>query len=195
MITRLVRAGSILAIIMAFAGSAFGYDILLNSDFSEGTAHWKDDPNATACLNAQATSSGAMIPLSSNWSRISQVFDTPDAVLALSLTYSFSDDGSFTPGAVFNNSVVQQLTGVSVVPFSLPLKSNEFVAMIVDPQAHSIHYIKISSNAPNAKSIIATFHQLLEHEEKTFYLVFPPGAGSVTVSRASLDEPSSDGDQ
>jgi hypothetical protein len=177
MITRLVRAGSILAIVMALAGPAFGYDILLNTDFAQGTEHWKDDPNATACLNAQATSSGAMIPLSSNWSRISQTFNTPDAVLALSLTYSFSDDWSFSPGAVFDASVVQQLTGVSVVPFSLPLKSNEFVAMIVDPQAHSIHYIKISSNAPNAKSIIATFHQLLEHEEKTFSLVEPSSDG------------------
>jgi hypothetical protein len=195
MITRLARAGSILAILMAIAGPTFGYDILLNTDFSEGTAHWKDDPNATACLNAQATSSGALIPLSSSgWSRLSQIFDTPDAALQLNLTYSFSDDGSFTPGANFNSSVVQQLTGVSVSDFSLPLGPHEFVALILDPQAKTIHYMKISSNAPNAKTIIGNFRRLLEHEEKTFYLIFPPGAGSVTVSHASLDEPS-DGDQ
>jgi hypothetical protein len=65
--------------------------------------------------------------------------------------------------------------------------------MIVDPQARTIHYIKISSNSPNFKSIRALFSRLLEHEEKTFYLIFPPGAGSVTVSHASLEEPSQDG--
>jgi hypothetical protein len=115
MITRLVRAGSIFALVVALSAPAFAYDILLNTDFQDGTAHWKDDPNATACLNAQATSSGVMVPLSSNgWSKISQTFDTPDAALELDVTYGFSDDWSFAPGAVFDSSVVQQLTGVNV---------------------------------------------------------------------------------
>jgi hypothetical protein len=194
MITRFARAGSILALTIALAAPAFGYDILLNTDFSDGTEHWKDDPNATSCLNAQATSSGVMIPLSSSWSKLSQTFDTPDPTLELDVTYCLSDDCSFAPNAVFDPSVLKQLTGIdSAQSFSVPLKPGEWIAMIADPQAGTLHYVKLPAGSTNSKSVRALFTRLLEHEEKTFYLIFPPGAGSVTVSHASLEEASQDG--
>jgi hypothetical protein len=198
MTTRFIRTACILALFTALAGPAFGYDILLNTDFSDGTAHWKDDPNATACLIAQPTSSGVQIPLNATgWSKISQRFETPNSLLALNVTYAFSDDATFTPNTVLDSSVVQSITGVAVQPISLKLRPGDWVALIVDPVAKTVHYVRISSATPNPKSVIAAFSKLMEHEEKNLYLIFPPGTGSVTISHASLeksDSAGSDGD-
>jgi hypothetical protein len=223
MITRLFRAGSILAVFLAFAGAVRGYDILLNTDFKEDTTHWKDDPNATRCLTAKPSpdGNGIVIPLDPNkWIAIQQNFDTPDEKLILNVTYTPSDDCSFdaakfqlpqgrgstsisTPtgqvtipplgrGGNFNPTVVEVLTGVDVNDFTETLKPNEWVALIADPQARTIHYLKISSSAPNPKAISQLFEKLMEHEEKTLYLAFPPGTGTVTITHASLDRQAAD---
>jgi hypothetical protein len=213
------RALVLLAMGLFLATGVRAYDILLNTDFNDGTSHWKDDPNATQCLIAKGNpdGSGIVIPMDpAKWFSIQQTFDSPDETLVLNVTYTIPDNASFDasryrlpmptsqtstlPNGItivseplgrrdnFNPTVIAAITGVAVKDFSEHLQPNQWAAIISDPIARTVHYAIISSGAANPKTVSIELKGLMEHEEKTLFLAFPPGTGSVTITHASLDQ-------
>jgi hypothetical protein len=73
------------------------------------------------------------------------------------------------------------------------LQKGGFLAFVVDPPTNTVNFsIMKSAASTDSQSSEGFFYHLVAHEEKTFYLCFPPGVGTVTLTHVAL-EPAPDG--
>ena len=74
-------------------------DILVNSGFTDGRAHWKGDaqPLDQSDLSSPTTSPGVIITLKKDkWTKIYQVFTTSEKKLRYSVSFKLSSDTVWT---------------------------------------------------------------------------------------------------
>jgi len=163
-------------------------DILANGNFSDGTAHWKGDGIASS------DPLGITIQLDpAKWTKIFQTFNTGEEALDFNVSYVPSSDCSLTSGPErlsgrFLSKVdLKQMLGV-LVAAPIKLKPRSWLVLIVDPAGNECHYanISVAAGATGVLGANGTLRTLAAHEEKTLYLVFPPGDGTVTVQSISL---------
>jgi hypothetical protein len=61
------------------------------------------------------------------------------------------------------------------------------MASVVDPMGLHAEWVEFTNRSPdNPKTVTGILKGLVAHEEKTLYLIFPPGTGSVTLASVSL---------
>jgi hypothetical protein len=74
------------------------------------------------------------------------------------------------------------------MPFHDKMPSNVWLAYIFDPASRHFDSVGVYSNSTDdSKTFTGFINNLVEHEEKMLYLVFPPGTGSVTLRKVSLE--------
>ena len=168
-------------------------DILANGDFTNGSANWSGD----RITNTDATD--LVIPLKhDNWTKIYQTFNTKETCLKLTVSFSLSDDSSMLPKNstiqfYVSDGVVKDITGIQTKTEMAKMPMGGFFAVIVDPPTNTIDF-SIMKSAPivDSQTSQGFFYHLMAHEEKTFYLCFPPGTGTVTLTHVAL-EPAPEG--
>jgi len=160
-------------------------DILANGSFADGTAHWSGDAHASTDWNNQ----GITINLdSSKWTKVSQIFNTRENAFDFSITYKTSPDCSFgTSGAKLSIGDLADMTGLRFKK-AINLKAGTWLLLITDPAALYAQWdmIKPTVGLPNGQTVKGTFPKLAAHEEKTMYIAFPPGQGSITLLNVAL---------
>jgi hypothetical protein len=169
-------------------------NILANSDFADGTAHWRGDgssaggPDSDNPLNSNP-GSGITIQLKSSCAYISQDFSTRETSLAYTITCKLSSDYQSTgwaSGAGLTD-ILSQLFGVRING-SIKSEPASWLVIVMDPHQAKMCYSYFTPKpSPNPQTITGTIPHLLEFAEKSFYLVLPPGQGSVSLMKVSLD--------
>jgi len=178
----------LLLLLAVWVTPANANDILANGNFSDGSAHWQGD-RAT-----DSDSPDLVIPLKHDtWTKIYQVFHSSDSALKVHVTYTLSADCTFLPqngtaGFALTDGVLKDITGLHVPNVGTTLiPVGGFLSVIVDLSKplvfSSILGGKVSTDSQTASGF---FYDLNPHEEKTFYLAFPPGTGTVTLTNVSL---------
>jgi hypothetical protein len=184
--------GKLMIILMIAASSlTLRADILANGDFSDGTAHWKGDATPGDPASAGLMMSpGVVIELNdSKWTKISQEFDTQENELSFSITYQTSSDCAFSTAKSKMSRDISQIIGLQLKkgnPMVLPQDS--WMVILVDYAKNLVTYFAVKPvlGAPGLQTVTGTIPRLEAHEDKTLYLAFPPGQGSVTLTNISL---------
>jgi hypothetical protein len=184
--------GKLVIILMIAASSlTLRADILANGDFSDGTAHWKGDATPGDLASAGfMMSPGVVIELNdSKWTKISQDFDTQENELQFSITYQTSPDCAFSEIKSKVNRDISQIIGLRLKkgnPIVLPEEA--WMVILVDYAKNLVtsFAIKPVLGASGRQTVTGTIPRLEAHENKTLYLAFPPGQGSVTLTNVSL---------
>jgi len=203
-------------------------NVLSNGDFSNGKANWSGDvkdaseadvTNITASMDNQTKASGMVLTLKPHdWTKVSQTFNTREAALAFVMKYVTSADFAETApqsqsgGQAFFLANLSTLLGIPLQqdnhPPGRPGMNNgmggdkrPFVGIVIaDLSQNTVfyRYVPFSPDPNTPQTAKTVFHELMAHEEKSFYAFFPPGTGTITFSTISLskvsapDAPSSD---
>ena len=71
---------------------------------------------------------------------------------------------------------------------AINLKPGTWMLLITDPAAMYAQWdmIKPAVGLPNGQLVKGTFPKLAAHEEKTIYIAFPPGQGTITLLKIAL---------
>jgi hypothetical protein len=185
-IVKLLLLVLVLAVGMARASAT---DILANGDFANGSAHWDGD----RVTDTDATN--LVITLKHDtWTKISQVFHSADSALKVHVSYTLSEDCTFLPqngmaGFSLTDGVIKDITGQQIANIGMsPIPMGGFLSVIVDLTKplvfSSILGGKVNTDTQTASGF---FYDLNPNEEKTFYLAFPPGKGTVTLTGIVLE--------
>jgi hypothetical protein len=174
-------------------------DILANGDFSQGVAHWKGDAKSLstdpdlmdpAARNDTTPSlAGILIPMQSRWAKISQVFNTKETALDFTITYKTSSDVAFSDASAFPvTKTLQSLIGIPFQNSSETIAPKSWLVILMDPASRTATYIPFQPTLGSRDPQTATgsIPKLVAHEEKTFYIAFPPGQGTVTLLKVML---------
>jgi hypothetical protein len=156
-------------------------DILANGSFADGTAHWRGDAH-------ESTSGGIIIQLDPvKWTSVSQTFNTQEPNLDFAVTFQTSDDYASKVGSLLSQSAIANLTGI-LYKKAIGVGPNSWLVMIVDPAAREMHYgrVPVKPGEAHPQTQNGPMANLVAHEEKTLYLAFPPGAGSITLLHVEL---------
>jgi hypothetical protein len=156
-------------------------DILANGSFADGKAHWRGDAH-------ESTTGGIVIDLDPvKWTSVSQTFSTREPNLDFSVTFQISDDYASKIGSLLSQSAIENLTGI-LYKKAIGVGPNSWLVMIVDPAGRDMHYgrVPVKPGEANPQTQNGPMANLVEHEEKTLYLAFPPGAGSITLLHIEL---------
>ena len=164
-------------------------DILVNGDFTEGSAHWQGDRTT----NTDAASLTITLK-ADTWTKVYQHFHSADAALKLHVSYVLSQDCTFLPqngmaGFYVTNQVVMDITGVHIAMMNAtPIPMGGFLGVVVDPSKPLVFTAimngKVSADDQTSEGF---FYDLNPHADKMFYLAFPPGNGTVTLTHVALD--------
>jgi hypothetical protein len=159
-------------------------DILANENFANGTAHWSGDGH-----DLSNGSPGIIIQLDpSKWTQVSQTFNTRENALDFSVSFqtssdfSLSTDPNSTIGQILSVPDLQEMTG-TLFKNSIHVKSGSWLLMVVDPaEAMMTFYgIKTTPGSTDVQTAKNAVPRLAAHEEKTIFLAFPPGQGTITL--------------
>jgi hypothetical protein len=179
----------LVGLLFAACVGAVHADILVNSDFTEGSAHWQGD------RTTDTDASTLTITLKADtWTKIYQDFHSADGALKLHVSYSLSPDCTFLPqngmaGFFVSSQVLLDITGSRVNQANaIPIPIGGFLGVVVDPSKPltftSIMNGKVSTDSQNSEGF---FYDLTPHGDKMFYLAFPPGKGTVTLTHVGLE--------
>jgi len=174
-------------LLLACALSLRANDILANGNFVDGTAHWHGDAHASTDWNNQ----GITIDLkSSRWTNISQVFNSKETSLNFSITYKMSPDCALGRTKLGADISVDDLADITETRFKNPIhiNSDAWLLMINDPTNNEGTYYTIATKPGTSteQTITGTIPNIAAHEEKTIFLIFPPGQGSITLLKIAL---------
>ncbi len=193
-------------------------DILANGDFAQGKAHWKGDgkdassadmTDISAPLGSQSAVKGMLLKLKGDWTSISQIFNTRETKLTFSMTYKTTPDFSLSggrpgpggapspmnrPGGQLGfgglQPILEKLVGFRLQGGGGPIRPNAALLVIADPAQNQVMYtwVPLPPASTEVQTTGTTIDGLMAHEEKTFYLAFPPGAGTITFQKLSLEK-------
>ena len=170
-------------------------DILVNGDFADGHAHWKGDAKdpdgSTVDLTNPAPLGGVTITLKKDsWTKIYQTFATRVPKLHYSITFKLSEDYNPDHHQPQNagSTMTPGLDDIEGVPVYYG-ETNGAWMLILAQTGMSSSSITLS---PNAKK---TAPQTLsgdlrgvtdEADEMTLVFAFPPGVGTITITKIAL---------
>jgi hypothetical protein len=197
-------------------------NVLSNGDFSNGKANWKGDiqdlsdgdvTNIASPMGNQKKSSGIILTLKPDWTRVSQVFSTRETTLGFSMNFQVSTDFAETPppdkrgepqgGESFFMANLANLVNIPLKKDRSshrgePVDTRPFIGLvIVDIMQNTVftQYVPLKPIPGTPQIVSAQFDSLEAHEEKTFYAFFPPGTGTVTFYNISLTKAAPAGSQ
>jgi hypothetical protein len=192
---------------LALGSTLAGADpILVNGDFQDGKAHWKGDGKDAASdditdinspLSNQGSTSGMLLQLRSDWTSVSQIFNTRETELVFSMSYKTSSDfalgnGNGGDGSIGGiESVIENLVGFPLQHRDIMIHKNCALVVISDPSQNLVIYseVRLPAASSDEQKVSTKIPGLMAHEEKTFYLAFPPGTGTITFHHIALDKP------
>ncbi len=198
-----------LAVSLAFIAPLKADNILANSDFSDGSANWKGDGKDASSvdmtdigtsLDNSGAAKGMIVTLDpKRWKMISQTFETSEKALDFSMTYKTTSDFSegAVPGGLGITMILQTMLKIPLQSnngFGFPPNmqqrpgaSSSALVAIADLDQNVVIYSPVSANLSTDSTTNSTrLNGLLEHAEKTLYVLFPPGSGSITFSSITL---------
>ena len=171
-----------------------------------------DITDVSVPLDNSGSVKGMIITLGQGYKTISQDFSSPDKTLTFSMTYKTSPD--YQPDSLMGSAtmIMQSLLKIPLtdspgpgmpprppgmppsMPFGRPqggsIPKNSALVAIADLDQNTIFYSHVSvAAAGDSTTVTCQITGLLEHAEKTLYVVFPSGTGTITFSNISLTKP------
>jgi hypothetical protein len=173
-------------------------DIIANGDFADGKTHWHGDGDAPD------TGGKLVITLKPDkWTVTSQIFSAESRELQLKITYTLSDDCSLkvkrtsdTLVAPLTSEALMDATGVENHISDVMMYPNYqwLVLLVGNGYSRGTHPVLI-----NTKENPATYTTMLSDSrgfnDEELCLAFPPGTGTVTITRVEMIAPPGTGTQ
>jgi hypothetical protein len=181
-----------LALLLFLAGGSVvlaDTDVLENGSFSDGITSWEGDVHTAGGSSDDSNStSGVVVGLrSSDWTKISQVFDGKSGDYLLTITYTT------TPGMTISNRAedYQNTTLKMGLNGMAPIntQTGDWVLMVVDSGSARSEYWQITPTI-NGTGVQTIKTQVSlksgDDHKKGFYLGFPPGSGTINLQSITL---------
>jgi len=176
-------------------------DILVNSNFAEGRAHWLgdaqdlDDSSQADLTTGNSSSSGVVINLKTDkWTKICQAFDVRDELLYYSITFKLSADYKIASPSD-NLSSRPDFSDIPGMGSSGALQESLWAFFIRGADGNPTGYgnsLHVDASKPSPQTV--TGETPVPAVGRAYFLVaFPPGEGSITLLNISLspDKPNS----
>ena len=194
-IGRFFRAG-ILGFLF-FAAPFLRADVLANSDFSEGRAHWGGDaeeiaaPDPATSTGTDTPSTGVTIKLKKDrWTMIYQSFTVREPVLYYTIVFKLSPDYKLTSqgsddsaAADFSNVPgIMQLYDVPVGHWTLLYTGTD----PTDSTSIKMKHLEADATLAKTQTLTGKLINLNNGADASLILAIPPGEGSVTLSTVEL---------
>ena len=188
-----MKAFSVALLFLVFAVAARA-DILVNSTFADGSAHWKGDGKEIDTDDISAGNQpGMTVTLQKEkWTKIYQTFSTHERKVSYKITFTLSPDYLTDKGAGGSGDV----SGLSPVlddiegmyPLELPANGGCWTLIVEDFGIGSSAYLYPRPDTSKTVSQTLTGHLqgLNSDNEKIIILAFPPGEGTITFTNVSL---------
>jgi hypothetical protein len=164
-------------------------NILVNSTFADGHAHWGPDAKDidSGDLGASSTPAGAVVQLKKDkWTKIYQVFTVRDKKLYYTITFQLSNDyklGS-QDSKDHSNADLGDIPGI-MWQWSLP--EHCWSMLIQGGDNYTQDDLEPDrSKLGQSQTLSGHLNDLHTDVESVFLLAFPPGEGSITFSTVSL---------
>ena len=170
-------------------------DILANGDFSDGHAHWKgdaQDPDTGGDLSANpSTNAGVIIKLKKDkWTKIYQRFSTHEKKLQYTITFTLGAD--YAPDLHPVESNMYGSPGLDDIEGVYPYYGYENGGnwMCITAQggfgraSFSLHPDLKKTGSQSVSGVVAGPPD--EHDDMTIVFAFPPGEGSITLTKIEL---------
>jgi hypothetical protein len=194
MISYLSKLVIVLFLFLAGLSPALANDILLNGDFSDGKTHWHGDGDAPDL--------GGKLVITlkpDRWTGVYQTFSAESTALKLKVTYELSDDCSLgakkSPDDIVSPltaSALQEATGLQNGIFNITLDPYySWVAVFVSGgsliEEQPAHVQLDKGNPHNLEMTVSPW--MGKFDDVNLCLVFPPGRGTVTLTKVELVPP------
>jgi len=198
----------IAVLILTMALPLRAHDILSNGDFSQGTSNWNGDGQALSPgaadpslpnFNAPAATGMVIALQPDKWTSISQdIFLEGVGPLWLKMKYTTSADFAPTPFDKYDmQDSVSQLLGFTPKDFlpesdiekkypATPWPNTFGVAVIVDATNQLASVSPLRPPPMPGQPITQVHNPNGEGGARTFYLIFPPGKGSITLTNVAV---------
>ena len=191
-IGRLFRAGALC--IFFFAAPFLRADVLANSDFSAGRAHWGGDAEEVASTDlatGDANATAVTIKLKKDkWTMIYQSFTVREPVLYYTIIFKLSKDYKLA-NAGSDDSAAGDFSNVPGIMqlYDVPVGRWTLFYTGTDPTDSSL--IKAKHLNPDAtpgkiQTLSGKMINLANGADANLILTFPPGKGSVTLKLLEL---------
>ncbi|HEX4141647.1 MAG TPA: hypothetical protein VHY09_14965, partial [Candidatus Methylacidiphilales bacterium] len=168
--------------------------ILVNSNFSDGRAHWKGDvqdpdTNDLATLGEPGAGGGGVVKLiKDKWTKMYQVFVPPDKKLYYTITFQLSSDYKLVNQNNSDTSVAD-FGDVDAIGFQWTLAEQYWSLITSGNWMTSTKMLQPSLSKKGQKqTLTGNLTDLTPQVETAFLIAFPPGEGSVTFYTASLSK-------
>jgi len=195
-------------------------EFLKNSTFSDGTTYWHGDckpagaDSATDYVTSSPRAGGIMVELhSSSWTKITQELRGKAAPMqaVLTVTYQVSPDFKFSdhnsdygncgPSVGFGGAEIRSPMGQVVAFVDVPPLSRSSVAAsgnmtqvtIYDDSVSSATFAPVTAQSPQTFTVRLRPPPPTPDSHQTLCLAFPPGSGSITITKISLATGSASG--
>jgi len=184
------RLASSLLVFIALVSIARGNNLLLNPGFMDRAQSWGG--------SGQPSNAGLAVSLQPDgWSMVSQDFANADPKLTLEIQFKVSSDFSFKPtnsertGSLFNSRIFRDLTGASCDRFEQAGERYSFFAVIFDSSTNALKCIPAYASPGTVPEDSSANFQPFTAARQTLYLFFPPGNGTITLTKVKVaPEPS-----
>jgi len=184
-------------------------EILLNSDFSKDTENWSgdfsNDPSEDNPLDPHSSGQITLNLRDRRPVRIFQAFNADTDKLVCNVSFTLSDGGAYTgiakvadvasdvnvdeySGSSYNSytGVVTSYSNPNYGPYQTPFQGP--VIILADPDDSSVLLCRLTKSGGNGSSgtTYSVHATVRPHRSYRLYLAFPPGNGSVTITKISL---------
>jgi hypothetical protein len=185
-----------LALVFALSMGSLGAepDILLNSNFAEGHAHWKGDaldietPDAPKLMRAAVTTTPAGVAIKlkrDQWTKIFQTFIVRDPKLFYTVTFRLSPDYKLISQNNDDTSSAD-FTDVEAINAAIPLPEQNWTLLLAGGSTAQRALHPDLNKRSEPQSISGRLSDLNPGIEAVLVIAFPPGKGTVTLSSISL---------
>jgi len=182
------------AVILLMLAVPLRADILANSNFADGRAHWKGDGKEIDTDDISAGNQpGITVTLQKDkWTKIYQVFSTQEKKVSYNITFTLSNDYRVDKGAGGSGDVSGPSAGLDDIEGMYPLYAyamgGAWTLIVEDFGAGGSAFLHPRPNPDKTVSQTLTGHLqgFDSSTEKILILAFPPGEGTITFTNVSL---------
>lgn len=176
---------------LAWADDA-GTNLLKNGDFSSGINHWEGDLESVDTASPDtsggpAPTSGVIVKLHHDWSKVTQDFAGKIGEYNLMVKYAVSPDIKLSTDQEDYNNVPRQLGYSDLLGFDA--HPGQWCLLFVDLAAGHYTYWSIRPQLTGTGTQTVHSHVHVDsddHNDKVFALVFPPGHGFINLQSITL---------
>ncbi len=191
----------LLGVLVLVSSISLRADILANSAFTDGRAHWKGDAKDINTDNLGAGSQvGITVTLKKDkWTKIYQTFTTREKRVQYSISFTLSSDYHVEhDSAEGSSSIMGPSAGLDDIegmyPLYLSTYSTSWVLIVQQfgSGGSSFIYLRPDPKNVDSQTLTGKIRGLTDDDEKIIVLAFPPGEGSITLTNVSLSPEGSD---